>query len=148
VNIRSLCATDLEAVARIEQQAMAAPWTLAQLQAELQAAKGLSWVAEQGPHLCAYLFFRTCAPECELLHLVVDPERRRQGIGERLLAHGLHVLASRGCTTCFLEVRRSNAAARRLYTKSGFSQVGERKKYYSQPVENALLMQRDLIATT
>ncbi|ADW19279.1 ribosomal-protein-alanine acetyltransferase [Desulfobulbus propionicus DSM 2032] len=146
MRIQPCCEGDLEAVARIERQAMPAPWSPEQLHAELQAGNGLGLVARCGAELCGYVFFRTCVPESELLHLVVDRGWRRRGVGEGLLAQGLFVLASQGCTTCFLEVRRSNASALRLYAKTGFCQVGQRKNYYSQPVEDALLLSRDLRA--
>ncbi|MGZ7144902.1 GNAT family N-acetyltransferase, partial [Streptococcus pyogenes] len=43
----------------------------------------------------------------------------------------------------FLEVRESNKAARGLYEKFGFKKVGLRKKYYQNPVEDAVLMARE-----
>lgn len=144
MNIRPLRATDLDAVVGIEQQYMPSPWSPTLLRAEFETANGLSLVVECKQILCGYAFFRTCAPECELLHLVVDPAWRRRGAGMGLLNHGLSTLTRLGHATCYLEVRRSNEAALHLYAKVGFCQVGQRKNYYSQPVEDALLLSRDL----
>nr|WP_321465958.1 ribosomal protein S18-alanine N-acetyltransferase [uncultured Desulfobulbus sp.] len=145
--IRPIRASDLDVIVEIEQGAMAAPWNGNQVEAEFKAENGHGWVAEREGGVIGYAFFRTCAPECELLHLVVRPEERRQGIGGALLQQAWTGLIAAGCTRCLLEVRASNDAARQLYAKRGFSQVGRRKKYYRQPVEDALLMHRDLIAS-
>jgi ribosomal-protein-alanine N-acetyltransferase len=124
---------------------MPTPWSAAQLRAELAAGNGLSWVGERREEIAGYVFFRTCRPESELLHLVVAHGHRRRGLAEALLRHGLEHLVAAGYGTCLLEVRSSNAAARQLYAKMGFFQVGRRAKYYRQPIEDALLLQRDLI---
>lgn len=131
-------------VAELEQRAMIAPWTLAQLQEEINAANGIALVAEDGENLCGYAFFRICPPESELLHVVVASEWRRQNVASSLLRQGFTVLSDLGCTDCFLEVRQSNMAARSLYERFGFFQTGIRKQYYHQPDEDALLLSRNL----
>ena len=45
--------------------------------------------------------------------------------------------------TLFLEVRESNAPARGLYTKMGFEEIGKRKYFYSNPVEDAICMRKE-----
>jgi len=142
--VRALQVTDLPEVLRIEQQAMPAPWNEAQLLAEREAVNGVGLVAETLHQICGYAFFRTCAPESELLRMAVAAEHRGHGVGSALLEHALRAFAGQGYTTCFLEVRCSNEKARRLYAKAGFLQVGTRKKYYSQPVEDALQLCRTL----
>lgn len=141
-------AADLPEVLRIERAAMAPdPWNEEQLLAEMHVGNGVSLVAEQGNQICGYAFFRTCAPESELLRLAVAPEQRRQGTASALLEQALRSFAEQNYETCFLEVRESNEKARRLYQKIGFLQVGMRKKYYSQPVEDALQLCRNLTET-
>lgn len=135
---------DLPGVADIEQRAMPAPWTLAQLQEEIDAANGLALVTEVGGSLCGYAFYRICPPECELLHVVVAPEWRRRKVAVSMLQQGFKALSRLGCTDCYLEVRPSNAAARSLYEQIGFMQTGTRKHYYHQPDEDALLLSRNL----
>lgn len=142
--IRSMQTADLPGVRRIEQEAMIDPWTEEQLLAEMDVVNGVALVAEAGHQVCGYAFFRTCEPESELLQLAVARDRRRQGIGSTLLLHALRCLSEQGYTTCFLEVRGSNEEAQHIYTKAGFQQVGIRKKYYGQPVEDALQLCRDL----
>ena len=135
---------DLPRVADIEQQAIPAPWALAQLQEEIDAANSMALVAEEGGSLCGYAFYRACPPECELLHVVVAPQWRRHNVASSLLRQGFTALSHLGCTDCYLEVRLSNLAARSLYERMGFFQTGTRKQYYHQPDEDALLLSRNL----
>ena len=60
-----------------------------------------------------------------------------------LLAHVLAEAPRLGATRALLEVRRSNGEARRLYERFGFSLAGTRRNYYSQPVEDALVLWRE-----
>lgn len=135
---------DLPRVTEVEQRAMPAPWTLAQLQEEIDAANGMALVAEDGGGLCGYAFFRICPPECELLHVVVAPEWRRRKVAGSLLRQGFTALSRLGCTDCYLEVRHSNVVARSLYERMDFFQTGTRKHYYHHPDEDALLLCRNL----
>ena len=77
--------------------------------------------------------------ECEVENVVVNPESRRRGFGELLLRELMKWVQQAGCETVFLEVRDSNRAARGLYEKCGFREVGRRVKYYAQPTEDAVV---------
>ena len=74
--------------------------------------------------------------EREILNVAVDPAYRRRGVARRLIQEQL----ARCPGTHFLEVRESNAAARRLYESLGFEQVGERPAYYENPIETGIVM--------
>ncbi len=87
--------------------------------------------------LAGFLAFRRTAPgECEILNVAVAPERRRMGVATALVAE----LAAQQGGTVFLEVRVSNTAARNLYKKLGFSEVGLRPGYYDRPPEDGIVM--------
>jgi ribosomal-protein-alanine acetyltransferase len=75
--------------------------------------------------------------ECEIENIVVNPESQRKGLGRILLEELLNRVQQVRCEAVFLEVRESNAAARGLYEKCGFREVGRRVKYYAQPQEDA-----------
>jgi ribosomal protein S18 acetylase RimI-like enzyme len=77
----------------------------------------------------------------ELEGVFVDRAYRRQGIGSALVAACMAWAAHTGASTVRLEVRASNAAARALYQRYGFSTTGLRPAYYSVPVEDALLLE-------
>lgn len=80
----------------------------------------------------------------DLANLATSASARREGVGRRLLAHTLELARTRGAHTIFLEVRESNSAARALYDSAGFVDVGRRAKYYARPVEDALVLRKEL----
>lgn len=80
------------------------------------------------------------ADEGEILNLGVASDHRRRGIGRALVRSVLAALASRDVDAVYLEVRESNAGARRLYESLGFTEVGRRARYYRRPIEDAVLL--------
>ena len=90
------------------------------------------------------LFLSLAADECEILNFAVDEKSRRLGIGGKLLFEGLKTCRDMGAETAYLDVRESNFKAIALYEKSGFVRIGKRAKYYSAPVEDALLYNKKL----
>ena len=78
------------------------------------------------------------ADECEINNIAVDENFRKKGIASSLMRKILQDF--KNVKKYFLEVRKSNQRAINLYKKFGFEIVGERKDFYTQPTENALLM--------
>ena len=85
--------------------------------------------------------------ELHINNLAVLPDLRRNGIASALLGHVLREGARLGAVRATLEVRRSNDPARLLYERFGFSIAGVRRGYYSNPVEDALILWRDGLET-
>ena len=98
------------------------------------------FVAEQRGVVAGYVVAHRAADEGEILNLGVAAAHRRQGIGRALVERVLQALAERGVRTVYLEVRASNAAARRLYESLGFGEVARRARYYRRPVEDAVVL--------
>ncbi len=90
--------------------------------------------------LCAYVLARLIAPEAEIYRVAVRMDKRRRGIGYRLLDYAIKCERGRGLESVFLEVRESNVAARNLYRAHNFREIAERKNYYKNPTENAVIM--------
>jgi len=82
--------------------------------------------------------------EAEIANLAVANDVRRAGVGARLLDHALDIAKERHSHVVFLEVRESNGGARALYASRGFEVAGRRAKYYRKPVEDALVLRREL----
>lgn len=80
--------------------------------------------------------------EAHITILAVHPDYRQQGLGQALLVALLQVAAARGLERATLEVRASNQAAGSLYQKFGFKVAGRRRRYYSDPPEDALILWR------
>jgi [ribosomal protein S18]-alanine N-acetyltransferase len=101
------------------------PWS-ADAFAAAQAA-GAFQVAQEG----GFALGRVIAGEAELLTLAVDPARRREGLGRRLLAAFEAEAARLGAEQAFLEVSETNQPARALYGGAGWVQAGRRPGYYA-----------------
>ncbi len=80
--------------------------------------------------------------EAELLRIAVALAKRKCGVASALLAQFENECQEQEVTSIFLEVAGRNTAARRLYKKSGYSQVGRRAAYYSKPLDDALVMNK------
>ena len=93
---------------------------------------------EESVRLVGFLVARHLAPEWELENIVVAQRARRQGVGKRLMDALLDKAGEAG-EAVFLEVRESNAAARKLYESKGFEKTGWRAAYYADPTEDAVL---------
>ena len=72
--------------------------------------------------------------------MTVEKESRKAGIGTRLLDEFIARCPEQGVSVIHLEVRESGMPARNLYRKMGFTEDGIRKRYYTDPVEDAVLM--------
>lgn len=94
--------------------------------------------------LLGFLVARQTAPDWELENIATVPSLRRKGIGKQLLKALLDAARQTNSQAVFLEVRDSNAAARAFYETAGFQQIGRRKSYYKDPVEDAILYRFDL----
>ena len=134
---------DLPALHELETSCFSKPWSAAALAAELALDSSPLLVAADGGRLAGYALLRLAAEEAELLRLGVRPSERGRGLGSRLVRAGLRLVAGRGASSCFLEVRRDNDAAVALYEGTGFRLVGQRPGYYPDGCD-ALLYARPL----
>lgn len=87
-------------------------------------------------YMCYWLVF----DELRLMNLAVEPSIRRRGIASDLIRYMLSVGRESGAVRAVLEVRASNVAALSLYERVGFRQVALRRRYYTDPVEDAVLL--------
>lgn len=120
---------DLPAVTALESAAQAFPWQIRHFSDSL-AAGDSAWVLRRGSELLGFCIIMVGVDEAHLLNIAVHPDVQGQGLGARLLRHGMVWAAERGLQSMFLEVRPSNERAEALYRHLGFIQVGRRKNYY------------------
>lgn len=78
--------------------------------------------------------------ELQIDNIAVSRNFRQKQIGAALLAEALATAKKKGALSVLLEVRASNFAARALYEKYGFMEIGRRKGYYREPLDDALVM--------
>jgi ribosomal-protein-alanine N-acetyltransferase len=118
------------------------PWTAAEFAALLRQPTTLAVFRD-----CGFALGRTVGPEAELLTLAVHPAARRRGHGTALVADFEAEAAARGAEESLLEVAVTNAAARALYARLGYSPAGRRPGYYLRsgaPPVDALVLRKPL----
>lgn len=133
----------LKGVAELERLCFSTPWNEAMLEEELYNDTASFLVAE-GPDgtVVGYAGLHVILDEGYIDNVAVRPDRRRQGIADRLLEVFCRFGAAH-LRFLTLEVRPSNTAAVALYEKHGFREAGRRRDYYDAPREDALLLTKE-----
>lgn len=149
VSIIRMSEHDLLEVVEIEESSGLSRWGWAAYYAELQGTnRNLMLVArvanakrQQRSHsLAGYIVARMGADELHINNVAVREIYRRQSIGRSLLDRILEEGTRARVPCAFLELRAGNHAALALYENCGFRVTARRPKYYSEPVEDALVM--------
>lgn len=130
-------------VAALEKICFADPWSEKSVASELENPLSYWLVAMDGEKLVGYVGSQTVLGETDMMNVAVSPDYRRQGIAEGLILALIADLKVRESHCLTLEVRDSNASARALYEKLGFSEIGRRKNYYRSPKEDALILRKE-----
>jgi len=140
LNLRPMLARDTDAVFQIQTASPEiAQWT-ARDYARVPTAGMTAWVAEIDGVIVGFLVARRIASELEILNLAVRPDARRRGIGHALIQFALAWGKQLDAMNAYLEVRASNQAALEFYKQQQFQETGRRPLYYSNPVEDALVL--------
>lgn len=138
--IRPAGPADAEAIAATEAASLADAWSVESVRGEIAASSRLVIVDDAGR---GHAIVMVAPPTADLLRIAVRPEHRGAGLATRLLAAAREQAAARGAEAMLLEVADDNAAARALYARDGFGEVGRRKGYYAGGVD-ALVLRREL----
>src|ERR1700675_2941088 len=138
VAIRSATLNDVPAILAMEQRAPgAAHWTAEQY--SKLVGGGVVLVAEEAGKLCGFICATAVASEWEIENVVAAAAFLHRGIANKLVRNLIQRAENEAASAILLEVRESNLPARRLYEKHGFREVGRRRGYYRDPVEDASL---------
>jgi ribosomal-protein-alanine N-acetyltransferase len=143
IEIRRMRISDLEDVLAIEKVSFPTPWSRNLFEQEFlfPHAHLLAAAEKSDPdRVRGYLCFWLVAEETHILNLAVHPERRRRGIGARLLEYVVDYSRAKGVEEILLEVRRSNYGAMALYRHFHFQPRGIRPRYYQDSGEDAIIM--------
>ena len=137
---RKMTKDDADAVAELELQCFAMPWSRADFFREINNELAEYVVGELDKKIVAYAGAWVSFDQAEVMHIAVAPELRGQGIGTIIFGELIKAVKKRGATSITLEVRPSNTAAIKLYESFGLKSVGRRKGYYLDNNEDALIM--------
>jgi ribosomal-protein-alanine N-acetyltransferase len=139
---------DAAAIASLHAASFRQGWSDGEIERLLIERNTVAHRATIGRALAGFILSRLVDGEAEILSIAVAAARRGRGIARALLDFHLRRLAGLGARAVFLEVDEDNAAARRLYARAGFREVGRRPGYYRQGRDSpatALVLRRDLV---
>jgi len=142
-------------ILQIEEACFSTPWTRKMLEAELSGNPFAHFLlAKQLPpdeagtiSIVGYLCFWVVFEEVRLMNLAVIKSMRHKGIARALVMQALEAGLAQAARCAVLELRASNHAAHALYRSLGFRDVTIRPTYYTNPIEDALLMELDPIVS-
>lgn len=135
----------IDSVMEIEKNSFSVPWSRDMFSEMVESPIAYFYVAmNEESKIMGFAGMYVISDEAQIINIAVESEFRRLGIGRRLLSKLIHTCAELDTATALLEVRESNHPARSLYESFGFEFCGMRKKYYTDPVEDALVLQKIL----
>jgi len=147
VTIDLMGSSDLPEILTIERESFPSPWTPGMFTQELENTFAqclvIRIIYEGKSVIGAYIIFRLIADEAHLHNLAVKKEFKRQGLAQSLMEAMKDIAMQVGICAYTLEVRESNKEAISLYRKCGFVVKGRRPLYYTDTLEDALIMWAD-----
>lgn len=132
----------IDGIDAINQLSFSDPWSRKLVEQELDNPDCYYAVGVEDNRVVGYAGMTVIAGEANITNVATHPEHRRKGIGKTLLESLIDICIENNFFLITLEVRKSNTAAIGLYNSLGFVTEGERKNYYSDNGENALIMTR------
>jgi ribosomal-protein-alanine N-acetyltransferase len=138
---------DIDTVLAIEQQSSPSPWSRTMFLTELDntrlARLLVARVGDGAGEIVGFLGYRVVVDEMHVVIVAVHPLWRRRKIAHSMFCAAMAQARQEACCKATLEVRVSNTAAQQLYYRLGFAPVGVRPRYYTRPIEDALILWRD-----
>lgn len=146
--IETLTLTDehVELVAELEKVCFSSPISKDNLKAFFVdgIGKGFVSVETESGDIASYGGVIVAGGEAQVINVATHPTYRRMGLGytimQRIIAYSIEC----GAEYITLEVREGNSPALALYESLGFNAVGRIKGYYKAPIEDALILRKEL----
>ena len=138
---------DLDEVYEIDKSSFSIPWSKESFENELKNILATYFVARLDNKIIGYIGSWLIIDECHITNIAVDLSYRRKGIAYELVKTLLNYCNENGISYAYLEVRKSNMPAQKLYERFGFKSDGIRKDYYKNPdgtFEDAILMSKEI----
>lgn len=141
--IRNAKIADIPEIKAIEDQSFTDPWHREGFESALNAAGEIFLAAVSEGNVIGFIAGNDNGDHGYIEKVAVSPRHRRMGAAGLLLRE-FEGRLNEECGFMVLEVRQSNEAAVLAYEKHGFEKIGVRKKFYSDPIENGVIMQKNL----
>lgn len=148
IEVRAMQKKDIDSVHQIECLSFRTPWSRWSLASELKNEVAHYRVLTVDDTVVAFCGMWVMFDEAHITNIAVHPDFRGRGLGKKLMLETMRAAISFGASSMTLEVRQSNVVAQRMYAEFGFEKQGQRRGYYSDTGEDALLLwNRELVAT-
>ncbi|MDW5298783.1 MAG: ribosomal protein S18-alanine N-acetyltransferase [Sedimentibacter sp.] len=144
VLIRNMKSDDIGQIIEIEKKCFSLPWSRESFEGELKNEHAYYECAEENKNIVGYMGMWKILDECHITNVAVLPEYRNRGIASMLIDKMIGVCKCSEIKNMTLEVRESNTTAINLYKKFGFFSVGKRPNYYQLPLEDAIIMWKNI----
>ena len=144
INIRGLTVDDIDDIMLIEKKCFTTPWSREAFINELFNKLAYYQCAEVNGKIVGYMGIWKICDEGHVTNIGVLPEYRKKGIATMLIDKMIEICKCSEIINMTLEVRESNFDAIRLYERFGFKSMGKRPKYYHNPVEDAIIMWKEV----
>ena len=140
----------IDYIKKIEVECGLSPWNRDDYLKETERSDSLFFIFEQNFEVIGFILARLIMlqsqlphdNEAEIYNIAVGDNFRKSRIGSELLTRVIKSAAEKNVSRIYLEVRKSNTAAIKFYQKNAFEIIGERRNFYSNPPEDAVLMCR------
>ena len=131
----------IEQVLQVEEACFSIPWTREDFQREMKENKmAIYRIAVLDDKIVGYAGMWHVVTEGHITNVAVLEQYRRRGVAKALMEEIINIAQQKQMIGITLEVRISNIAAQKLYTKSCFRPEGFRKNYYQDTQEDAVIM--------
>ena len=144
MKIEKMTSGQLDDVYIIETECFSHPWSKQSIEEELNNETSLFLVAKEENEVIGYIGMSIVIDEGYIFNVAVREKYRNKGVATALINELVTYGKKNNFSFITLEVRESNLPAISLYSKFGFIKAGERKDYYSNPKENAILLTKYL----
>ena len=140
--IREFMLGDEKSIAMLEKECFSSPWSETAVLESLSNNTVFLVFCEQG-EILGYAGLQIVLDEGYVTNIAVTKTARGKGIGHSLVNALLSLGKQNGLAFISLEVRETNTPAISLYKKCGFLNVGKRKKFYTNPAEDAIILTKE-----
>ena len=139
INILPMEKKHIEQIAIIEKECFSKPWSEKMIEVELYKEVSNFLVAVNQDKVVGYIGLHIISDQAYIANIAVLKEYRKQKVATKLLqtAEGLSI--AYGANFITLEVRKSNKEAISLYKKEDYKIAGNRKNFYTNPQEDAVI---------
>ena len=132
----------IKGIAALEKECFSDPWSVNAIEESFAAGTRFFTALNRDGRVIGYIGISAILDEGYITNIAVTEQYRKNGVGTLLLRKIFSFAKERALSFVSLEVRVSNSGAISLYEKHGFTREGERRDFYTNPKENAIIMTR------